>query len=301
MKPSPFVSSARRAVCAATPPSDFPARVRAALRPLLADDELLERAARKIQAMQSANWKFMEHSHFFDFDRKVEHVVAHFSADGLTRPAFIRAAVKRVTLFFQNPETLIANIEGVTDHFAAHGLTHRAYLRAAVTQPQLFFQRPATLIRNIEQVVDHFRDDGLTCEKYVRAAVRQPSLFARRPAAIIRTVGVIMSLHSRGLMDLPEPSGARLPDRAVLLEFLLKRPPLLCLSVDNIALRATYARLTRIRSASTLLRTPRHRIERELAEALSLGADEGGTAWNPRGDGGSQRPLYRKPDCAIEM
>ncbi len=72
-------------------------------------------------------------------------------------------------------------------------------------------------------------------------------------------------------MDLPESSRHSPTSRAALLEFLVNRPCLFNLSADDIALREMHARLTRARSAFMLLRTPRHRIERELEEALRRG------------------------------
>jgi hypothetical protein len=213
----------------AGPPDEFPDRVRAGLRSLLANDAVLERTALKIQARQPADWNFTKESCFFDFESKVDHVVAHFAPDGLTKPAYLLAATRSTPLFYLSPETLI---------------------------------------RNVERVLEHFRDDGLRRAAYVRAALRQPQLFYQKPETIIRTVGLIMGLHARGLMDLPEGPGPGPTERAALLEFLVKRPPLFGLSTSNIALRESYARLFHTRSANKLLRTPRHHIERELEERL---------------------------------
>jgi hypothetical protein len=189
-----------------SPAENFRNRVRNALRPLLTDDALLERTTLKIEqslrGFKGFKWQFSEHSTYFDCEEKVGRMVAHFAPDGLTTQAYLRAAVKRPDLFYQNPETLIHNIEGVTDHFLAHGLTRRAYLRGAVSHPQIFYQKPATLIANIEGVADHFCRDGLSCEKYLRAAITNPSLFCRKPATIIRHAELITDLHRKGLLNL---------------------------------------------------------------------------------------------------
>lgn len=131
---------------------EFPERVRKALRPLLADEALLESTALKIQSMMAVHWKFTDRSSFFDFAGKVGRIVTHFAPDGLTQSDYVRAAVRRGTLFFQNPETLIANIERVAAHFRSDGLTRQAYLKAACCQPSLFFRKPATIIRHVNLI-----------------------------------------------------------------------------------------------------------------------------------------------------
>src|SRR5581483_6153686 len=55
-------------------------------------------------------------SAFFDFASKLQTVVNHFHADGLTLSDYLRAAVKKPQLFNQDSATLIANINAVTEH-----------------------------------------------------------------------------------------------------------------------------------------------------------------------------------------
>ena len=278
MQPNPALSSRLPTALSATlsgdPAGNFSERIRNGLRPLLADDALLERTALKIeQSMRSLKGfpcQFSEQSGFFDFEGKVGRVIAHFARDGLTHAAYLRGALKRVTLFFQNPETLIHNIEGVTDHFSADGLTRPAYLRGAVIQPQLFYQKPMTLIGNIERVVDHFKDDGLTCGKYVRAAARQPSLFFRKPDTMIRHVDLITDLYRKGLLNLLQTPDMPNTDAAPVLEFMLTYPMLFTMSEDNIALREIYARATNVRPSRKLMLRRRHDVVNRLSEALGL-------------------------------
>jgi hypothetical protein len=258
-----------------TPSDEFPDRVRKALAPLLADDMLIETTALKIQREMARNWKFTEHSSFFDFQGKVDRVVTHFENDGLTRDKFVHAATRRFTLFFQNPDTLIANIEGVVEHFQIHGLTRSAYLSCAVKQPQLFYQKPRTLISNIERVVEHFTKDGLTCADYLCAAMKQPSLFFRKPETIILHVNLITGLYRKGILKFdPFPS---LPptDAAPVLEYLVRNPQLFLMAKDNIALRETYARATNAQPSRKILLKPRRRIERELAEISAFQTTNG--------------------------
>jgi hypothetical protein len=259
------------------PSDEFPDRVRAALRPLLADDALVESTALKIQRMMAFKWRFAEHSSFFNFEGKVGCLVAHFACDGLTRDDYLRAAARRITLFFQKPETLIANIEGVTNHFQAHGLTRADYLRCALAQPQLFYQKPRTLISNIERVVKHFKDDGLTCRDYLRAAVQQPSLFYRKPRTIIHHVDLITDLYRKGFLRFNDFAHLPQTDAAPVIEYMLHNAPLFLMSEDNIALREQYARVTDpVPSKKILMMSSRRRIERELAQALAKGKHDGG-------------------------
>jgi hypothetical protein len=251
---------------------NFPDRVREALRPLLTDDALVESTALKIQRLMAFKWHFAEHSSFFNFEGKVSRVVSHFACDGLTRADYLHAALRRVTLFFQNPETLIANIEGVTNHFQAHGLTRTDYLRCALEQPQLFYQKPRTLISNIDRVVKHFKDDGLTCEDYLRAAVQQPSLFYRKPVTIIHHVDLITDLYRKGFLRFNDFAHLPQTDAAPVIEYMLHNSPLFLMSEDNIALREQYARITDpVPSKKILMRSSRRRIEQELAQALAKG------------------------------
>jgi hypothetical protein len=261
------------------PGDEFPERVRNALRPLLVDDALVESTALKIQRMMAFNWHFAEHSSFFNFEGKVGRVVDHFACDGLTRDDYLRAAVRRITLFFQKPETLIANIEGVTNHFQAHGLTRRDYLGCALAQPQLFYQKPRTLISNIERVVKHFKDDGLTCRDYLQAAVKQPSLFYRKPRTIIRHVDLITDLYRKGFLRFNDFSHLPQTDAAPVIEYMLHNAPLFLMSKDNIAMREQYARVTDpVPSKKILMMSSRRRIEHELAQVLAKDKHDGGKA-----------------------
>jgi hypothetical protein len=244
---------------------EYRRRVRKALLPLLADEALREQTAIKIQEFMNSAWKYSEKTSFFDFEGKVNRVVGHFAQDGLTREAYLKAAVRRVTLFFQNPETLINNIERVATHFREDGLTRELYLRSAVKQPQLFYQKPETLIGNIERVAHHFREDGLTREAYLKAAGGQPSLFFRSPATIIRHVNLINGLYRKGLLHLREPDPPR-SATAVVIEYILCHPALFLMSEDNIALRERYALAAGAPlSPKALMMSPRRDIEDWLA------------------------------------
>jgi hypothetical protein len=101
------------------------------------------------------------------------------------------------------------NIERVAGHFRGDGLTRGAYLRAALKQPHLFYQKPETLIRNIERVVNHFHKDGFSREKCLSAAVSQPSLFYYAPETIILHINLITGLYRKGLLNLPESAMQR--------------------------------------------------------------------------------------------
>jgi hypothetical protein len=226
--------------------TDFPKRVREGLAPLLEDFILLEQTTLNIvkHMNRSPNATVPEDAGFFDFEGKVGPVVAHFAPDGLTRPAYLRAAVQRVALFFHPPETLIHGVAGVTQHFSAHGLTRTAYLQGAVRQPRLFYQKPATVIGHIEKVVDHFRKDGLTCDRYLRAATTEPLLFHRKPDGIIGHVERITDLHRKGLLNLPgSPDRAR-TDIAAVLEFMLIHPLLFVMPEEQIVRPESLARAT---------------------------------------------------------
>jgi hypothetical protein len=252
------------------PGEEFPQRVRKALRPLLADDALVERTALKIEKYRNSGWKYSPTSAFFDFEGKVNRVVSHFAPDGLTRESYLRAAVGTVPLFFQKPETLIGNIERVADHFRGDGLTRGAYLRAALKQPHLFYQKPETLVHNIERVVHHFHKDGLTRDKCLRAAVRQPSLFYYRPETIILHINLITGLYRKGLLNLPESRHSAQSDTAAVIEYMLHQPTLFAMSEDNITLRERYARAVATPlSARVLMRSSRRVIEERLAGELA--------------------------------
>lgn len=248
------------------PGGEYPDRVRKALAPLLADEATREKVARKIEGFRNARWEYPETSSFFDFAGKVDRVVSHFAADGLTREAYLRAAVRSVPLFFQRPETLIGHIERVVARFRPDGLTRARYLRAAVMQPHLFHRRPETLIGNVERVVRHLRRDGLTRGRYLQAAVRQPSLFYFRPRTIIRHVGLITGLYRDGWLNLPASPDPPPTDTGGVLAFMLHHPTLFAMAEDNIALRERYARAAaRPLSARVLMRSSRREIEGRLA------------------------------------
>jgi hypothetical protein len=135
-------------------------------------------------------------SGFFDFRRKINAIVEHFSPHHLTLQNYLKAAVKQPPLFYQAPATIIANIEGVAAHF--RDLTISDYIQAAVKQPSLFYQSRATIIANIEGVAAHFHD--LTTSDYIQAAVKQPSLFYQSPASIIANIeGVAAHFNDHGL------------------------------------------------------------------------------------------------------
>jgi hypothetical protein len=243
----PGRSPAFPAVPSLEPPAGalrFAERLRHALRPLLADDALLEKTVLKIQHyMPSFNGDSSEQSGVFDFDRKINDIVAHF-ADGLTRATYLHAAVKRVTLFIHSPKTIIRSIEGVAEHFSANGLTRAAYLSAALSQPKLFHQKPATVIGNIDRVVDHYRGDGLTYDKYLRAAIAEPLLFYRKPDSIIRHVDLIADHFCRRPLNISQSPAMQRTGSAAVLEFMLKHP-ILFVMPENIIQPELLARAIR--------------------------------------------------------
>jgi hypothetical protein len=156
------------------------------LKTLVSDDAARDKVSRAIKAdMAFLDWKPSPDSSFFDFKEKTERVVQHFAESGLTRDRYIGAAIKQPTLFVQNADTIISNINNVVEQFSSDGLTRRDYLQAAVDQPGLFHARPGTIISNIDGVVDHFAGDGLTRRDYLQAAVDQPSLFASKSSSIV--------------------------------------------------------------------------------------------------------------------
>ena len=197
--------------------------------------------------------------------------VALFRGEGLSLPEYLRAALRQPNLFIQSAATGMARIAAVAEHFREHGLTRHAYLRAALAQPSLFSQKPASIIAKIEAVAGHFQPHGLTLGDYLRAALQLPSLFYQRPATIIRHLGWVIEMQAQGLLTFPSQTGApaEQPLRP-LLAFLLRWPRYLTLSDDNYALRLEYARVSGERPGGTALLTrPRRRVEQDLARSLS--------------------------------
>jgi transcriptional regulator with XRE-family HTH domain len=207
----------------AWPANDFVGRVSEALN--LADNEraILERTAAEYSAALSA-----------DIGRHLEPVVAHFSKYGLTAEAMLHAATRQPSLFYQKPETLIANIEGVYSHFKDDGLVLKDYLQVATRRPTLFTQKPETLIANVEGVYSRFKDDGLLLKDYLQAATKQPALFYQKPETLIEHINIIIGLYKKGRVTFSKASYDRSIDRPLrpLVEFLTRNPILMGLRME---------------------------------------------------------------------
>lgn len=283
------------------------ARIRQELGKLPLNDEEIARVAPRIA--ESA--RFFSHinpdSGFFDFETKINAIVAHFADGGLTVADFLRAAVKHpqlfstasatiignVTgaveqfageglntsdylkaaqkhppLFYQKPATSAANITGLVDHFAADGLTLRNYLTAALKQPQLFSQSPATIARNITGVAEHFAADGLTVRDYLTAALKQQQLFTLSPATVIGHVNLMIDLQRQGLISFKDEAPPDQPLRP-LFAYLVRNPKFFCLADENYTVREISAHVSGSRPNGTaLFWPPRHKVESKLAEEL---------------------------------
>ena len=164
-------------------------RIGDALKPLISDDAVRDHTASDIRkSLEFLNWKPPPGARFFDFTAKVNDVVRHFAPDGLTRAAYLEAALKQPSLLTVNATTVIKNIESVIEHLIFSGWTRRNILRAALKQPSLFCLKPATVINNIEEVVNHFSVDGLTRTDYLRAVSVYPRLFAQNPQTVIKNI-----------------------------------------------------------------------------------------------------------------
>lgn len=160
---------------------------------------LLKRAALLDSHGNTSSHALQAASSFFEFAAKLDGVVAHFQADGLTRADYLHAAVTQPQLFLKSPATIIENVQAVVDRFADDGLTRKAYLQAALKQPSLFTQSAETITGHITGVVEQFAADGLTLKGYLQAALRQPSLFHRSPEAVGGHVaGVVKSFAGDG-------------------------------------------------------------------------------------------------------
>jgi hypothetical protein len=121
-----------------------------------------------------------------------------------------------------------------------------------------------------EAVPAHFREHGLTVGSYLRAAVLQPSLFYRSPATVIGHVNLLIDLYRQELLSVPG-QGNTPSDQPLrpLLAFLVRNPQFFAFADDNYALREIYARtMPEPPQGAALLTRPRHRVERELADAL---------------------------------
>ena len=139
-------------------------------------------------------------STLFDFETKITEVVRRFAADGLTRDAYLQAAVKQPQIFQQKPATIVANITVVAEQFAAEGLTVRSYLQAALKRPTIFCQSVRAAVTNIRGVAEHFAGEGLTVRDYLQVALEQPSLFRSASDTVVANIrGVAKLFASEGL------------------------------------------------------------------------------------------------------
>lgn len=182
-------------------PTDRPAlhaRIEQALRELPLDEADIATIA-DLMADNPITRQMSPNSTIFDFRSKLNAVVEHFAPHGLTLRHYLQAAVRQPPLFYQSPDTVIANIEGVAAHFAPHGLTLPAYLQAALKQPSLF-SRSSSVIRHMESVVEHFQNHGLNTPDYLRAALKQPPLFAMSADTVITNISEVAEhFHEGGL------------------------------------------------------------------------------------------------------
>jgi hypothetical protein len=62
--------------------------------------------------------------------------VEHFRGQRQTWRGYLRGALKRSQLFYQSPDTRIANIEGVAEHFREQGLNTRGLLEHCFIEGQ---------------------------------------------------------------------------------------------------------------------------------------------------------------------
>jgi hypothetical protein len=203
----------------------------------------------------------------------IEGVVERFTSEGLTTRDYIKAALKRVPLFTHPSKTIAGNITGLVERFASEGLTTRDYIKASLKFPALFYLSPDAVASNVTQVVERFAADGLTTHEYLKAALQQPSLFAMSPDTVARHVNAVLSLADEGAFIPPIPRRQRSgpsanASHALVIEFLLKNPYLLCLADDNYGLRDLHQRLTDGPTDSRILTRPRHAVERELMQHL---------------------------------
>jgi hypothetical protein len=285
------------------------APIKDGLRPLLTDETLLGRVSLDIRkTLRFLNWKPPPGSGFYDFESKVDRVVRHFYADGLTRDNYIQVAVRQPRLLVQKPETLIGNIESVATHFAADGLTRRDYLQAAMRWPPLFSMRPSSIIDHVGEVATHFAADGLTCRDYIRTALQQPSLFLEKPEkiitriesviahfaadgmarrdylgaalkrpslfsqaanTIIRHINILSEMHKRGVFDLSGTSPGVAAEPSRLFDLLFTYPHILSYNEDNLISREIHSAIANVPlSSATLAKMSRGHVENDLYNLL---------------------------------
>jgi hypothetical protein len=201
-------------------------QIKVGLRPLLPDGEVLEGTSVEIEKTLSflnGPRRLPDSSELFDFSGKITQIARHFAADGLTKKAYLQAAVKQPPLFAMNPVTVIGNIERVADYFASDGLTRKAYLQAAVKQPSLFYQKAETIIGNIERVAEHFSADDLTRKAYIQAAIKQPPLFAMNSRTIIGNIERVAEHFSADGLT-----------RKVYIQVVVRQPSLFSMKPDTV-------------------------------------------------------------------
>ena len=116
-------------------------------------------------------------SSFFDFESKIK-LSSHLIGCDIT--AFVKAALKNPSLFYQSPETLNGNVEQSATLF---GIEKPVFVKAALKNPSLFCQSPETLLRNF-RLIKKASDQGYikTEGDILDDALKKPTSFCYAPA-----------------------------------------------------------------------------------------------------------------------
>lgn len=97
---------------------------------------------------------------------------------GIQKPAFIAAALKQPTLFYQRPEGLKQKVDKSA---ALLGIPPTTFLRSALVRPNLLYQKPETTYKNIKDLASVV---GTSVASFAIVAVKWPALFSQRPETI---------------------------------------------------------------------------------------------------------------------
>lgn len=94
---------------------------------------------------------------------------------GVTETIFIEAALREPTLFYMNGDRLLANIEASA---ALLDVSKEEFQQSALKRPQLMHLKPSRLLANVEKNVELL---GVDKKSFVHAGMLQPQLLYQNP------------------------------------------------------------------------------------------------------------------------
>lgn len=182
-------------------------------------------------------------SSMFDYAGKRAVFMESFGQDGLVEQDYLDVIMRAEQFIYLDVETISMRAQRVVDHFSADGLTRPAYVQNVFRKmPQVMSLTDRKIIRHLEAPMGKYAPKGLKRAQYLNMALKNPPLMATKAATVYQKMDFMLAMMDMKVFVPSEGQLSEADDNTdkVLFNYLDSAPTKLSYSIDNYLMRADW-------------------------------------------------------------